>query len=375
MKTTIPIIAILISVFISGCHKSSDDNGILNFNEIKNKIESANEGDTVKIPAGTCIIQSQINVNKNITIIGAGIDKTIFMAHDSTLGTLITLYGHSGNAPMRLNGITLDDQGGTGCLYLIGYMTHFRIDHCGIKNGGHGLATNLDAYGVIDHCYFYNNNLSIILLRDKDRSSWDNPSVHPIGTAEAIFVEDCEFVGDGKRMCAMDADQGSRYVFRYNKITTTENYTTVTAHGRWGKDPDGYRGTFSSEIYNNVYNATVNQCWYGFFIRSGRGVLFNNTITGDVGMPIAFGDYNSFSFIDPETSDYFGAVYPSPDQINNYYVWNNTYNGNLIKDGVPILYAPDLKYNRQNLKLNRDYFDAEMPGYTPYTYPHPLTKE
>jgi hypothetical protein len=45
-----------------------------------------------KIQVGTCIIQSQINVNKNITIIGDGIDKTIFMAHDSTLVTLI-VYG------------------------------------------------------------------------------------------------------------------------------------------------------------------------------------------------------------------------------------------------------------------------------------------
>jgi hypothetical protein len=42
MKRTIQIIAVLISVFISGCHKPSDDNGILNFDEIKNKIESAN---------------------------------------------------------------------------------------------------------------------------------------------------------------------------------------------------------------------------------------------------------------------------------------------------------------------------------------------
>jgi hypothetical protein len=45
------------------------------------------------------------------------------------------------------------------------------------------------------------------------------------------------------------------------------------------------------------------------------------------------------------------------------YQWNNTHNGQPVKIGAVVA----------TIKLNRDYFDnTPMPGYKPYTYPHPL---
>jgi len=32
----------------------------------------------------------------------------------------------------------------------------------------------------------------------------------------------------------------------------------------------------------------------------------------------------------------------------------------------------DAGYVHQNIQPNRDYFMEAKPGYTPYTYPHPL---
>jgi len=48
------------------------------------------------------------------------------------------------------------------------------------------------------------------------------------------------------------------------------------------------------------------------------------------------------------------------------YAWNNTSNGAAIN-----LFAPD---NQYSIRENEHYFNSAMPSYTPYVYPHPLTK-
>jgi hypothetical protein len=50
-------------------------------------------------------------------------------------------------------------------------------------------------------------------------------------------------------------------------------------------------------------------------------------------------------------------------QADPIYQWNNTHNGQPVKIGAAVA----------TIKSNRDYFDnTPMPGYKPYTYPHPL---
>ena len=77
--------------------------------------------------------------------------------------------------------------------------------------------------------------------------------------------------------------------------------------------------------------------------------------------------------------DYLENNLTVPDQVNNFYVWNNTLNGLLITNGTPQTYVvnPPEGLEQQTLQYNRDYFDADpsLHGYTPYEYPHPLTQE
>src|SRR5262249_10842781 len=61
------------------------------------------------------------------------------------------------------------------------------------------------------------------------------------------------------------------------------------------------------------------------------------------------------------------ATYVAPDQIQGTYAWGNTYNG---ASAAP--WVDDRGNVRANIQLGRDYFTTAKPGYTPYTYPHPL---
>jgi hypothetical protein len=187
------------------------------------------------------------------------------------------------------------------------------------------------------------------------------------------------------------------------KASGTLAHPACDAHGNF--DITGSRGSYSVEIYNNSF--TINSTtYYGFYMRGGRGVIFNNTIEGTVTVPLCFAEYRSFMTkteygtkypgrklyphwdeladeiafssanptLDPAI-DYCDNVYPAPDQINNFYVWNNTYNGAALTDDTPKPYVQDRGLERAHIQKGRDYFEYAMPGYTPYTYPHPLTKE
>ena len=93
-------------------------------------------------------------------------------------------------------------------------------------------------------------------------------------------------------------------------------------------------------------------------IRGGDGVIFNNTFEGDFDIPIDLSN-------DGQRGN---CSYPCPDQIRDTYIWNNTYNGSAVKAKV--------NSNDTNvIQENRDFFSVPRPGYTPYTYPHPLVSQ
>jgi hypothetical protein len=386
MKRILSVVLLLPFLFLNCKHSvipPEDTQQILSFNEIKNKLTSAKNGDTVYIPAGICSIPTELRIDSNITIIGAGIGKTIFNGND------FEVVGHA-NISLRISGISFKyDAAAPGdCLLRIsvanpGDMANFRVDHCSFENindGGRAIWVQGLVNGVIDHSTFFNTgDGSILAERDVDQSTWNSPQ--PIGTADAVYVEDCIFTGNNPRvyMSAIDGMYSARYVFRHNTVnifmTPQDNLPFVCAHGNHSQTDGGRRGTFSSEIYDNTFN--TGYAYFIFYIRGGRGVLFNNTINASTGvdLPINLTDYGNFYLINPATGDYWGKTYPTRDQINNYYIWNNTLNGKLITDGTNgnPLFVRDRGYDRQNIQNGRDYFEYD-PGYTPYTYPHPLVK-
>jgi hypothetical protein len=394
MKLNVLIIAVLLFVLILGCHKPSDDENTLSFDEIKNKLESAQEGDTVNIPAGIINISNGVLINKNIIIIGAGVDKTIFTDNITTNYQATIQVNGNNSSSLRISGITfqtaINSSAQSPFIRITGSCKQFRIDHCNFKKcrSNSILITGI-TYGVIDHCNLCEtgNNIQIISEIKDDMGDAVWAANGPIGTDNAVFVEDCSFTGSAENIvCSIDGFCGSRYVFRHNTVHTASNYPLICVHGSYGYG----RGGYSAEIYDNNFDG--NGVYYGLFIRGGRGVLYNNAITGKVDLPICFAEYRSFvtkekylqdfpntplhpnwTELDDEKSELTGYCdnhYPAPDQINNFYVWNNKFNGDPV--GVSVR---DIGVQKEHIQPNRDYFEYAMPGYVPYTYPHPLTQE
>jgi hypothetical protein len=276
-------------------------------------------------------------------------------------------------------------------------------------------------YGVADHCRVLNSSIFIHYQPSFDGGNWDWMNPLGLGSADALYLENNTFLcntGTTQMMCVTDCNGSGKFVVRHNDFFNCY----LSAHDAIVV---GLRGVRKWEIYENRFNYNDHgNCFVGF-IRSGTGVMYNNTINDpDVvlcGSGISFIIYrNTSPGGDPwdakcgtntgkaclNTSSTYpkqcnadadcggesgscvavdgnGAPdgYPCRDQLgadgNNPQVsrpmlfWNNT------KNGGPITLASEAY-----MAAGRDYClsDTAMPAtcngvptvYSPYSYPHPL---
>jgi hypothetical protein len=442
-------------------------------------VAKAVDGDTVAVPAGTCTWTSQVLIqDKSIILKGAGIDQTVII-DNAPAGYSPLQISLTQDKPFRVTGFTFDGaqaralNHSNGQIVILGVSKTWRVDHVRIKNNtyrgiqisGSGGAT----YGVIDHCMFEvpegkKYPAQSISIKGDNRgptmpgdSSWSTPLT--LGTANAVYIEDCTFSYTGLGDGALDAYTGARYVFRNNNV----NGTTIGHHGF---DSSGTRSVHSFEIYNNTFNNTDTTLFTTMFFRGGTGVVFNNTVTNNYGSFILARNYrsisdkegyatnpsNSSTTVIDDTTD-FSAVsvgsqlwnvtdasyckitsvtnpntlvcdgltggttntfhkgdqyaiswlllgkiglcmgtgsldgnqtgqqgYPCNDQIGRttnqalapLYQWGNNFRGNTS----PIIQINAETRMKLHILSGRDYYDNKpMPGYVPYTYPHPLTSK
>ena len=363
--------------------------------DVQAAINKAATGDTVLVPRGSVTWSSPVSIpsSKSITLRGMGMWSTIITLDPG--GTAVSMNQSSS----RVTGF----QFANGTVQVSG--NGWRVDHCRFFNrnqtrdGVYSIGEPLDdsPTGVVDHCDFVNARVlsdgtaSMLTESDTQHSFWAQPL--NLGTDNAVYVEDCTFLGT-IFFNAMDANYGGRYVFRYN--TVTDLY--IEAHSVQGNN----RAARSWEIYNNTINQINRSVWVPMYIRGGTGVVFNNTITGTWGDPrIAINNIRSSETVSVSglcdgTSPWDGnqpgqSGYPARDQIgrstdswvwtaaNPYppqaldpaYFWNNRRGSAVI---LPFVAGAGL--NQFHIQLNRDYYiDVPKPGYTPYTYPHPLIAE
>jgi hypothetical protein len=282
--------------------------------------------------------------------------------------------------------------------------------------------------GVIWNCSFDSspwaaaNEAVSFRLAQSSTSSWTTPATW--GAADTtgqgnMYVETNDFHAF---LDTADFDDSARGVWRYNLMDNSG----VSTHG-----PDSSLvGMRYFEFYNNigVFNGygdgtTFALDWWIYW-RGGTGVVFNNTLAA-----ISSQDYTSPDVVlivqnlqrnsgpdpcwgaNPPSAGYY---YPSPRQLGMGYVTGKG-TANYPHDGVTnsptdsITYVGDSEpiyvwgNNRLPLNvvtrdfgsgnstscsgatydstanyvvLNRDYFNGSTakPGYTPYTYPHPLAQ-
>jgi hypothetical protein len=385
----------------------------LSQSDVQAAINSANEGDTVTIPAGSASWSSAVSVgSKGLTILGAGIDGSVISGAGA-----FSINGVEGKS-VRISGFTFSGSGAK--IVITGTSKAFRIDHIKFNNlSSQAILVDGYTYGVVDHCQFVGTNVFVGLqVFDNSRASgvaaWKRPLT--LGTGNAVYVEDCvfDFVNYAPGIVAIDSRSGGRYVFRYNRVKNIN----IACHDA---ETTNQRGTFSWEVYGNVFEYTA-ELWTATYMRGGTGVIFNNKFTAprfNWGSPLRITSYRStgaghgtpWNVACDGTRDYMwsdvsgncstpgqvnsnGAVcvqmdghldstgYPCIDQLGRTY----DANGDGIQDVSPAYEwnntngTGDVRYRlivpsevSMHLKEGRDYFcGTPKPGYTPYTYPHPL---
>ncbi|WP_195763492.1 hypothetical protein [Duganella guangzhouensis] len=333
--------------------------------DVSAAVNTASKGMTVAIPAGDCSWGTQqLNLPAGLHLQGAGQDKTTIRRVGAVSNTsYLVAIDCSNGAAAAFSGMTLIGNGNGAIqdkgLGLLNGCRDFRVYDSTFKNFVFSAVYVGDAAnqrGVIYNNNFINNysadlkNLGYGVVV-YGGGAW--PALD-LGSANAVFVESNSFSGNRHNIAS---NNGSVYVFRYNKVVGTDaakDYAMTDAHGV-SSSP---RGSRSYEIYNNDYstNITGGLQRTAIGIRGGDGVIFNNTATATISRTIEL-----------MTEGFSCGAYAGADQIRSLYIWNNAnnssngYTTNGIDNTCP-----------SSIGLNRDYFLSAKPGYTPFTYPHPL---
>ena len=330
-----------------------------NQTDVQSAIDSSQDGDIIMIPAGNCVWTDDATLGKDITLQGAGTGQTIISRPGDNI---FYTSGESANG-FRVTGIEF--RSCTQCFYLDGTgipkeaAKDFRIDNCKFKDALVAFETDGGSRGVLDHNIFEDSYGARIY------GSNDASATFPfsLGTENAVFFEDNIItVSAGASLDHFIAsNSGSHYVIRHNSFTYDSSlWDVIDAHGYC--EVAG-RGSFTWEVYNNTFTLpdSLNRVMR---FRGGQGVVHDNIFLSSApSYPIVVTDYmtcSGSSCVDTCSG------YPCKDQITASYFWNNKFENmvlNVTND------CPDV------IQENRDYWNSEMPGYTSFTYPHPLTQE
>lgn len=296
--------------------------------------------------------------------------------------------------------------------------TPWRIDHSYFNGtSGHISINGARNFGLSDNNIHYApNGAQIFLFWGRGTNEQDGTSnlallsgqvAHSdplsLGTQDAFYIEDSEFftnVWQGSQN-VIDGTAGQRVVFRHNvsRGPMIENHGACSGRAR---------GTYSWEIYENDifpwnWNGTSGVQWAGVRLRGGTGVVFNNRFFGswdsgageiyldnqrtqsyvasDCGAPVntycsgsAAIDTNAITGRGaPLCLDQIGAGSGliGAQKAEPAYFWGNVNKGGGSNNAAV---TPRIAvYNGSTpIAVNRDVMNASRPGYTPYTYPHPL---
>ncbi len=247
-------------------------------------INSAGNGDTVAVPAGSCTWSSGIWIpnSKKITLQGAGKASTVITM--SPRGTVFGL----GNSGSRLTGFGFVE----GMVYSNG--NGFRIDHCSfsfsswadaIIAGTRDDASPSPAAGLVDNNDFLRSRVGSMgtncmftdICGNAQHVLWAVPA--NLGDANAIYIENNTFTSDvfGN---AVDCNYAGRYVFRFNTIINSgaggNSGFYIESHSVQGLN----RACQRWEVYGNTLINNGGLIYEPFRHRGGTGVSFDNSVQG-----------------------------------------------------------------------------------------------
>lgn len=286
----------------------------VSFADVAAAIQSASQGDTVTVPAGSATWTSELIITKNILILGNGGAATTCGETGGTCNTIITenLTDRNGtrlisvslsrdNPLFRLSGFefrsiastgtgkpVVQFNGGTGNTTnppTPGITTQFRLDHCLFTESLKGMPMYFaNVIGVVDHVTRNGHNQPAQVYmknwnaKTDAHGSWADDAYW--GTSKFLFFEDCTFnqtnVTPSTILYGIDIYAGSRCVSRHN---VWRNATP----GTHGTEAGIFRGSKQWEIYADKYS---NDYVSNFpQIRSGSVLIHDNEFTNFSGGP------------------------------------------------------------------------------------------
>jgi hypothetical protein len=271
-----------------------------------------------------------------------------------------------------------------------------RFEYTGLHNNSSNSGVGVNSgytYGLIDNNRFDYQGRAIFIRGGSDSSGeacygddgWDTTKQGAIdwGGPKAVYIEHNWYYGTEDNSQFLDSNFGVRIVTRFNYIQNG----SIMAHSGCGSGTYAGGGAVHQEIYGNTFVLVPGAVsWYGMLIRSGTFVIYDNTFTGAFGMPLTI-DYPGGEGCElctapryPKpcyTSMCYSQIGAGPDTTHSgltsvpAYFWSNYFNSSLK--------APEKGICGQAAtRLGIDYINngtTPKPGYTAYTYPHPLRNQ
>ena len=364
--------------------------------DIQSAINSASSGDTVSVPAGNCTWTDSVSIpsTKGITIQGAGIGMTNIVLGPTTAGFMLAVGDKSlyritgftmrstgpggGFGPGSCTGDPININGVDGNLPTT-FRSNFRIDNIRIYSDPQqtthygAICVSKMVYGVIDHVsidgigrgWFFEDGFNAEPAYWGDHS-WTIP-LDPGGPLN-VYVEDSTYscsIPSYNYCQVYDGRAGGRVVFRHNTVTNG----WIEPHAPHTDS----RGILYQEIYKNTFTSASGETWMSARLRGGTGVIYDNTVTDPDGGNQFYVETMGACWNEP---NFPCTSYPcidglgrGPNQVlTPVYGWGNTLNGSPTN---LITYASCEK-GHTIVQENRDFYNTKKPGYTAYTYPHPL---
>lgn len=248
----------------------------------------------------------------------------------------------------------------------------------------------------------------IKVAQHSSTGSWTSAST--MGAADTtglnnIYIEDCDFHAMRN---ATDFDGNSRSVMRYCLFDNAGTGTHGADSGNYGvRHYEWYNNEF---VFTNLNSESFALTWF-FFLRGGTGVFTDNDI--DNISSSWWGNKDEFSMAILNLNENWGpnpcwgaddpgVQYPCPRQVGLGYVTGSGTDGldrttdsvTYVGDSEPVYIwgntgsTPTIAYSSGGggctnpdsaadyIVEDRDYFvGTAKPGYSKYTYPHPLRGE
>jgi len=391
--------------------------------DVQNAINTAVAGGTVSVPAGNCTWSNLVTLSKAITLNGAGAGVTKI-----TLGSLSPIFQitKQTNGVTRISNITFV-AGPNNAVFPFG------INVGGPWPNGQPVIFQNDAFvtvssdmigvatpgGVILSHNTFNGtwDTRLIVIKDTGTTSWttaDTMGSRDTSGWNNIYIEDNQFVGGSNGIT--DCDDSCRMVVRHNTFGANgQDSGGINSHGE-DSSPQGMR---HFEIYNNSFlfpdkscaagNSSLSNINQWIWIRGGTGVIFNNNF--DHLQSTCWGTKTEVRLSlrgaedDRPQGTCSQVTYPVPHQLGQNHngtssftdpirFWGNT--GTVISVSGGWTWNNPCGFNWNTFfQWGRDGENASLllpillsltggsvsglggspkPGYTAYTYPHPLVQ-